>query len=118
MDKALISQKLGANIQHLRKRAGLTQDQLAERINRSQDAISNIERGTSAPPPDTALAIANALQVDLTDLYDLNLTGRPVPQDTKDFLRALKASLVERSPQQRHNLYALFNQILDLVPND
>ena len=115
MDKDLIYQRLGANIRRLRKGQGLTQAQLAERISRTEDAVSNIERGTSAPPPETAVAIAQALGVQLTDLYDLDLTGKPVPQDLKAFLVELRHDLSEMDDAKRERLYALFRDMLALV---
>jgi DNA-binding XRE family transcriptional regulator len=111
MDKNLIYRKLGQNIQHLRKQTGITQAGLAERIDRSEDAVSNIERGASAPPPETALAIAQALELQLTDLYDLDLTGKPIPQDVKDFLRDLRPDLATMSEAKRHTFYGLWSNV-------
>lgn len=46
-----------------RKAAGLNQVDLAEKIGRTSEAISNIERAKSLPALDTLLAIARVLDV-------------------------------------------------------
>jgi transcriptional regulator with XRE-family HTH domain len=115
MDKELLYKRLGQNIRHLRKQVGLTQIQLAERIDRSEDAVSNIERGTSAPPPETALAIAQALELQLTDLYDLDVSGTPIPQDIKDYLRSFRADLANMDEVDRTAIYDVLDKIVALA---
>ena len=115
MDKDTLYSKLGQNIRHLRKTTGLTQTALAERIDRSEDAVSNIERGHSAPPPETALAIAQAMNLQLVDLYDLDVSGKPIPQDIKDHLRGLRSDLASMDQDQRQQIYHLFAKIIELA---
>ena len=43
--------QLGNNIQTLRKRKGLSQEKLAEKINVTRQTISNWELGETAPNP-------------------------------------------------------------------
>lgn len=57
------SGNIGIIVRELRKRAGLTQDDLAEQTGRSVDAISQIERGVNSPTIDTLLRFAKALEV-------------------------------------------------------
>lgn len=54
----------------MRKARNLTQEQLAEMIDRSQDAISNIERGISLPNFETLERLAIALNVGTRDFFD------------------------------------------------
>ena len=55
---------LGARIKELRKRAGLSQDQLAERVGiRDSKYLSRIEVGKRYPSLDTLEKIADALHV-------------------------------------------------------
>lgn len=63
-------QLLGARIKELRKRRGLTQDQLAERVDLATRYISLIEVGRSAPSLDTIVNVARALEVELKVLFD------------------------------------------------
>jgi transcriptional regulator with XRE-family HTH domain len=59
---------LGARIRALRKRRGMTQEQLAGLIERSVDAVSQIERGVNLPGFQTLQRIASALEASLNDL--------------------------------------------------
>jgi transcriptional regulator with XRE-family HTH domain len=45
------NRQLGALIKEARRRAGLTQEQLAARTGLSRGSIANIELGDQAPPP-------------------------------------------------------------------
>lgn len=52
---------IGTRIKISREQAGLTQEQLAERIGRSTQFISTIERGVAGPSLETIIAICEAL---------------------------------------------------------
>jgi len=54
----------------LRGQAGLTQQQLAEAIDRSLETVSSIERGVSSTRIETAARIAEVLGVGLQDMFD------------------------------------------------
>ncbi len=65
---------LGERLRHLRRRANMTQRDLAERSGVAQNAISRIERGVNQPQPATVSALAGALDTSVgTLLGDLNL---------------------------------------------
>lgn len=53
---------VGRNIAVVRKRAGLSQDQLAERADLGVKFISRIERGVAVPSLTTMRSLASALQ--------------------------------------------------------
>lgn len=57
------SVRIGAIIRELRRHKRLTQEDLAEKTNRSVDAISQIERGVNSPNVETLLRIAQAFEV-------------------------------------------------------
>jgi len=61
---------LGARIKKLRNRAGLTQAQLAERVDISDEFLSRMERGAKAPSLHTAEKVAQALGVSMKELFD------------------------------------------------
>lgn len=69
------SQKVGRRIQEVRKSRGITQSELAQRVDLSTKYISNIECGFKTPTLETFIAIANALQSDanslLSDVLDV-----------------------------------------------
>ena len=60
--------QIGTNISNLRKRQGLTQAGLAEKLNYSDKAVSKWERGESAPDILTLVSIAEVLGVTVDDL--------------------------------------------------
>lgn len=65
-------QLLGARIKELRKKRGLTQDQLAELVDLATRYISLIEVGRNAPSLETIDNLAQALGVELKVLFDFS----------------------------------------------
>ncbi|MBE6941620.1 MAG: helix-turn-helix transcriptional regulator [Ruminococcaceae bacterium] len=60
--------QIGTNISNLRKRQGLTQAGLAEKVNYSDKAVSKWERGESVPDILTLVSLAEVLGVTVDDL--------------------------------------------------
>ncbi len=71
-----IRHQVGLKIRDFRKAAGLTQDQLAERIEKSVQTVSQIERGAFAPSLDTIELIARALKAPPALLFPATLSAR------------------------------------------
>lgn len=69
MDSGELKRRFGKHVQGLREAIGLTQEQLAARIGRSVDTVSNIERGVNATRIEVAYLIAKELGVRLGDLF-------------------------------------------------
>lgn len=63
-------QLLGARIKELRKKRGLTQDQLAEMVDLAPRYVSLIEVGKGSPSLETIENVSRALAVDLKTLFD------------------------------------------------
>ena len=61
---------LGAKIKEYRNKLKLTQDELAEKINRTQGQVSLIELGKSFPNPETLLNVAKVFNCDIKELFD------------------------------------------------
>lgn len=72
MDGGELKRRFGRRVQGLREAKGLTQEQLADRIGRSVDTVSNIERGVNATRIEVAYQIAVELDVDLPGLFDFD----------------------------------------------
>lgn len=68
MQEEQFNQELGARIRVARRRAGLTQEDLAAAVELSRGSIANIERGDQAPPTYRLALIAQALDVELVAL--------------------------------------------------
>lgn len=59
----------GKRVRQARRDAGLTQEQLAARVEVEQNTVSRIETGTTAPSDDLKLKICIALNRDVDDLF-------------------------------------------------
>ena len=67
--------KIGARIKHHRELMGITQEELADRINATERHIRNIESGIKGTSVILLISIANALEVTPDDLLADYLTG-------------------------------------------
>ena len=73
MDDEQVKERIGGNIAFYRKQAGMTQAQLAEKLNYSDKAVSKWERGDSIPDVLTLMQIAARFQVTVDALLgDVN----------------------------------------------
>lgn len=79
MDDEKLKLQIGSNIALYRKRIGLTQAGLAEKLNYSDKAVSKWERGESVPDVITLVQLAQQLEITVEDLLsDPNqLPGNP-----------------------------------------
>ena len=68
MDDEKLKYQIGANIAAYRKRAGLTQAGLAEKLNYSDKAVSKWERGESVPDVLTLMQLASQFEITVNDL--------------------------------------------------
>ena len=66
---------LGLRVQLFRKQKHITQEELAFRINKSKDTVSNIERGLAFARIETLIDICNELAVELRDLFDCPISN-------------------------------------------
>lgn len=62
--------QLGARIKEIRKRVELSQDRLAEKVGIESKYLSRIEVGKRRPSLETLENIADALQVEIKELFD------------------------------------------------
>jgi len=79
MDLEHLRERIGSNIAVQRKRAGLTQAGLAERLNYSDKAVSKWERGESMPDVLTLMQLAEQFEISVNDLLEdpNELPGNP-----------------------------------------
>jgi transcriptional regulator with XRE-family HTH domain len=60
---------IGIQVQYYRKIKGFTQEELADKINKTVDTISNIERGIFGVKVETLFDISVALEIEIKDLF-------------------------------------------------
>lgn len=65
-------QNLGSNIKKRRKEIGLTQQQLADKVNISLNFMGKIEVAFSKPSLDTLIELADALETTVSELTKFN----------------------------------------------
>lgn len=69
MDDVELRLCLGKRIKCLRRLARMTQAQMAEKVNLSINYISEIETGIASPTLKTLLKVAQALHVEVKELF-------------------------------------------------
>ena len=82
-----LKQDLGHNIQKLRKERKITQEQLAEFVGIDPKNISRIEKGNNYPTSENLTLIAQALGVEIYELFVFNEI--PLTQMRQEILNAL-----------------------------
>lgn len=99
MDDEKLKNRIGANIASFRKRAGLTQAGLAEKLNYSDKAVSKWERGESIPDVLTLMHLAESLDITVNDLLaDQNA----LPEATTRFQQAA-VQVAEKTLKRKAN---------------
>lgn len=90
--------KLGKNIAYYRKDAGLSQEELAYKVDIMPATLSRIECGATDTSISTLEKIANALKVDISTLFEeAQVTPVGLPWEIDEIIRLLrkqKASVI------------------------
>lgn len=82
------SKIIGEKIKALREKAGISQQELAEKAHSSPTSINRIENGHQAPRFDTIVEIAQALKVSLGDIWGELEQAKEVAKTSSDVERA------------------------------
>ena len=91
---------LGQNILNLRKKNGLSQEQLGEKVNVTRQTISNWELEETAPNPEQLKLLSKALNVSVDDLIDNDLQNvvlskiKMTEKQTRTIKKILKGFLI------------------------
>lgn len=100
----------GLQVRARRRALGLTQAQLADKIDLSVDAIGQIERGKIAGSFETIGALADALDVHPAELFG----GRPrVPGKRNEPANKIADRLSEATPSQLRKIAVVVNSLLE-----
>lgn len=78
-----LKNRVALRIRTIRKRRGLTQEKLAEKIGRTGDAVSQLERALSLPSFSTLEQLASALDVPVRDFFDIDKGEEAGPHRSK-----------------------------------
>ena len=91
---------LGQNILEFRKKSGLSQEQLGEKVNVTRQTISNWELEETAPNPEQLKALSHALNVSVDDLIDNDINNvvlskvKITEKQTKSIKKILKGLFI------------------------
>ena len=102
--------KVGVFITSLRKEKGLTQKELAEKLNITDSAVSKWERGNSLPDTALLMPLCEFLGISITEL----LNGAKVAQ--QDAAAVAEKQIVSLLRQQKENRRKIFyNIVISLI---
>ena len=110
MDIEKLKSQIGANIAAYRKRAGMTQMGLAEKLNYSDKAVSKWERGESVPDVLTLAQLAEQFGITVNDLL---VDPNALPEDTGKVQQAME-QVVEKTLKRKadKNIILMLSSIL------
>ena len=100
MNDEKLKSALGANIVSYRKRSGLTQARLAEKLNYSDKAVSKWERGESMPDVLTLVQLAEVFE---TTVDELLRDPNEIPENTGGRIEHAMEAAVEKTLKRKAN---------------
>jgi XRE family transcriptional regulator, regulator of sulfur utilization len=65
-----VADRIGDNLRRIRRREGLTQEELAARAGLHRAAIGLLENGHRVPRADTLVKLAGAMEISPVELFD------------------------------------------------
>ncbi len=108
-----IKTSIANNINFYRKRANLTQSQLAEKIGVKTTTVSTWERGASSPDIETLYIICKLFNVSLDEMYGVNTENGYEEDDTsyENVEKLIARNGKTLSTEQRMELIKLLSEI-------
>lgn len=113
MNEKKLFSVFGKRVRDLRKQKGWTQQELADAIDRTRDAVSNIERGLNGTHIKVAYLMAEAFGVPLVDLFDFGVSPS-VRHDERAQLNKLVQLLAGHDVKTLQKMYTLATVMLDV----
>lgn len=92
---------LGDNIKTLRKQKGLTQEELAIKLNVVRQTVSKWEKGFSVPDADMLQKIADELETDVTQLLGAKLENEQSNNELAEQLSRINEQLAIKNRRSR-----------------
>ncbi len=107
-------QTLGNRLAEIRKGKGIKQTELAEKLNVSQQVISNIERGVTTPDIELLKKIADMYSISLDELVGRNFFG----ENTDDFERRIISYIKQMDEEGKVLSLGLLSQVAQYRGNN
>ena len=111
---------LGQNIYELRKKKGLSQEQLGEKIDVTRQTISNWELGETSPNPEQLKLLSKTLDVSVDDLIDNDLQNvvlskiKMTEKQTRTIKKILKGFFISSNNLSRHSSPSPYFSLINL----
>lgn len=102
-----VEQRIGKQIQKLRKAKGYTQQVFAEKIGLSTNYLSDIERGKSSPRMDKLVTIINALTCSADDIFADVINNGYIIKTSR-----LSERLEKLPPEEQERAFAILDAFL------
>lgn len=91
--------KTAERLQQYRKKQGLSQEELADKLNVSRQAVSKWERGEASPDTDNLIALAKLYNITIDELINENLQEQPQKDATAKEYAPPEITEAEVKPQ-------------------
>jgi len=85
--------KVGCNIRKYREKSGLTQKQLASKLDVTNSSVSNWEQGLNNPPADMIADICEALNVSASELLGIRLAVNELSVEEKRVIKEYRTKV-------------------------
>ena len=109
MEEETIKKLLGLRIKQLRKKLGLTQFALGEKIDIDQRQVAHIEGGNSFPSLKTLKKFTDVFDCQIKELFEFEY----VEPNTN-----IKEELIKKISQSKNKDLHLYKQILNVISNN
>lgn len=106
--------ELGRRIAAYRRKAGWTQEQLAERLRVTPETVSRFERGKIAPSFERLEMLAAEFRIELRDLFDFDarLPAKEAQTPEGQALAALVRDLRAHSPEGIRQVHKIVRDVV------
>lgn len=106
--------KLGLFLKELRNEKGLTQEQLAEKLNVSNRSVSRWETGNTLPDISLIIELADFYEVDINELLEGERKSEIMNSESKETFNKIAEYSVERKKSQLET-FGIFTEILIVI---
>jgi len=100
---------LGSRVRAERKKLGLTQEELAEKVDLTGNFLGHIERGTKKASLDTMKKLADALEIPMENLF---AEVKYIPKKEDLLLKKIVSAVRDKEPAEKKLLLKLAKLVL------
>ena len=106
--------EIGRRIAFFRNQKSLTQAELSFKIDKVEDTISNIERGFAGTTMETLIDIAEALDINLSELLDFP-ASKSVSKEKSKLLKQINTILLASDEKKIKSYLRIIEEIGDIA---